>query len=613
MQTKCLPHRGSLRFCIILEVEMGVDKDQIVELLKAGEEFQQLSDTLLSELVGCLQIKEVAAGAHIIVDGEHERSMFILVSGRLRVTRQGKDGTLMLYNEILPGEIVGELGVILDQPRTADITALRRSVLGILSKEDFEYLLNNFPVEINRVFSQAIYNHLRHARRIKNQKRAHAFIVIPLSDEVDAGRVAYNLTRAFSVLGKALHVVLDGDSAGHGCNIDAMEAEHEFLIYQAKASDPGSTAEGIEYADQILFVAQSGSAKELSRVEVGLAKEPGVQLMRKHLIVLHPEKTSCCEDKLAWQGPRNVERVYPASPDDLSDYHRIARFLVGKAVGIVLGGGGARGFAHLGALKAFEEKGIPIDLLGGNSMGALIGASYVFGIPIEEIHTTIRASTKGLFRPDLPVVSILSSKNFEKALRGVFGDTQVQCLWTSYFSAACNLSRADTAVIDSGPLWQAVLASNSPAGLFPPVIRNGEMMVDGAILENVPVQAMRGRLGTALERRRGNGTLIALDVDVKEDLTVDPKIKSLKNWDVIRGRFDKNASPVPGLKSILSYANQIGGLAQRRRIMFLADHYLELPVSHFPMTAYSKAEEIIEIGYEYTLGKIKELQLSIAL
>jgi NTE family protein/lysophospholipid hydrolase len=207
-------------------------------------------------------------------------------------------------------------------------------------------------------------------------------------------------------------------------------------------------------------------------------------------------------------------------------------------------------------------------------------------------------------------VSIFSSKNFEKALRGVFGDTPVQCLWTTYFAAACNLSRADTAVMDFGPLWQAVLASNSPAGLFPPVIRNGEMMVDGAILENVPVQAMRGRLGTALERRRGNGTIIALDVDVKEDLTVDPKMTSLKNWDVIRSRFDKKAPPVPGLKRILSYANQMGGLAQRRRIMSLADYYLELPVSHFSMTAYPKAEEIIDIGYEHTLGKIQELQLT---
>ncbi|MCG8549017.1 MAG: patatin-like phospholipase domain-containing protein, partial [Desulfobacterales bacterium] len=392
-------------------------KDQIVPLLKSGVEFRQLSDTILNELVDRLQIKEVAAGTHVIVEGAHEQSMFILVSGRLRVTRKDTDGNLMLYNEILPGEIVGELGVILDQPRTADITALRNSVLGILSKQDFEQLLHRFPLDMNRVFSQAIYNHLRHSRRVKKQKRAHAFIVIPLSDGVDAGRVSHNLTRAFSVLGKALHVVLEGGNVEQNYNIDRMEAENDFLIYHATAFDAGLMSEVIAYADQILFVAQSGSEKKRSRVEAELASEPGVQLMRKHLIVLHPEKTSHCEDKLAWQVLRDVERVYPASLDDLSDYLRIARFLVGKAVGVVLGGGGARGFAHLGALKAFEEKGIPIDLLGGNSMGALIGASYVFGLPLEQIHTAIQNAAKGLIRPDFPVVSIFSSKNFEKALR----------------------------------------------------------------------------------------------------------------------------------------------------------------------------------------------------
>ncbi len=116
-------------------------------------------------------------------------------------------------------------------------------------------------MDINRVSSQAIYNHLRHSRRIKSQKRAHAFIVIPLSDGVDAGRVAHNLTRAFSVLGKALHVELEGGKAEPHCNIDAMEAENEFLIYHIKRFDAGLVAEVIGYADQILFVAQSGSEK----------------------------------------------------------------------------------------------------------------------------------------------------------------------------------------------------------------------------------------------------------------------------------------------------------------------------------------------------------------
>ena len=590
------------------EVEMTVYKDQIVELLKAGVEFKLLPDPVLNELVDQLQIQEVAGGTQVISEGDNVDSLFVLVSGRLRVSRQGRDGNIMLFNEILPGEIVGELGVILDQCRAADITALRSSVLGVLLKEDFQRLLRKYPVEINRVFSQAIFNHLRHARRVESQKRAHSFVVIPLTPSVDVHLVTKNLTLAFSQMGRAHSVIMESTGQADRFNIDALEADNEYLVYQVATSDMNLALETFKHADQILFVVDAGSPKELSQVEMELANDPGTRLMRKHLIVLHPSKSSVCDDKLAWQQPRDVERVYPASPDDLSDYQRITRFLVGKAVGVVLGGGGARGFAHLGVLKAFEENDIPVDLLGGNSMGALIGGCYAFGIPRDEIHNTILKFTKGIIKLDLPVVSIFSSRNYERALKSIFGVTQVESLWMTYFSAACNLSRADTTVIDSGPLWQAVLASNSPAGLLPPVIKDGQLMVDGAILENVPVQAMRGRLGTALERRRGNGTIIALDVDVKEEICVDPKMTALNSWDVIKSLFNKKSATMPGLKTILTYANQIGGLAQRRRIMGLADYYLELPVSHFPLTSYSSAEEIIEIGYEYTMEKMAELK-----
>lgn len=585
---------------------MTIENEQILELLKASTEFGLLSNPVLIELADRLEIQEVNSGTQIISEGQLTNSMFVLISGRLRVSRQSMDGDILLYNEILPGECVGELGVILHQNRTADITTLRKSVLGILSQKEFENLLKKYPLEINRTFSQAIYNHLRHTRRVKEQKRAHSFIVVPLSADVNVSKVTQNITNAFSLMGLAEHVILDQTSSDKRINIDLLETDNDFLVYQAEAEPSRQTLDSYQYADQILFVSNSGSSKELSAIEKHLANEPGFKLMRKHLIVLHNSKTSFCDDKLEWQKTRDVERVYPACLDGLSDYQRIARFLVSKAVGVVLGGGGARGFAHLGALRAFEEANIPVDLLGGNSMGALIGACYAFGIPLKEIHHEILRFTKGAIKLDLPIVSILSGKNFEKAMLEIFGDTQIQSLWLSYFASACNLSKANTTVLDSGSLRQAILASNSPAGLLPPVIHSGQLLVDGSILENVPVQAMRKRLGTQLEQRHGNGTIIAIDVDVKENFIVDDDITSLEKWNVIKSNFSSRSPKLPGLKDILLRSSLIGGLAQRRRTISTADYYLEPPVSHFPITAYKNAEEIITIGYQYTIEKIAE-------
>ncbi len=583
---------------------MAIGNKQILELLKASTEFGFLSEPVLGDLADRLEIQEIDGGAKIVTEGELIDSMFVLISGRLRVSRQGKDGNTLLYNEILPGECVGEMGVILHQPRTADITALRKSVLGVLSQKEFENLLKKYPVEMNRAFSHAIYNHMRHHARAKRQKRAHSFLVVPLSEDINVSKVSQNLTKAFSFMGPAEHIFLDTAVSKDGLNFDDLETNNLFLVYQTGAVFSYKKLKSYQHADQILFVSRAGASKEISPVEKHFAEEPGFKLMRKHLIILHEKKNRVCDDRQKWREKRDVERVYPATLDNPSDYRRIARFLTSKAVGVVLGGGGARGFAHIGALRALEEADIPVDLLGGNSMGALIGACYAFGIPLGHIHREILRFAKGAMALDLPIVSILSGKNFKKALLETFDNTQVQSLWLSYFAAACNLSKADTAVLDSGPLWQAILASNSPAGLLPPVIYSGQLLVDGSALENVPVQAMRKRLGTILELRRGNGAIIAIDVDVKKDLTVSNDISSLTKWNVFKSNFSSNPAKLPNLKDILIHSSHIGGLAQRGRIIAAADYYLEPPVSHFPLTAYKNADEIIAMGYEYTAKQI---------
>ncbi|MUH72498.1 patatin-like phospholipase family protein [Psychrosphaera haliotis] len=286
----------------------------------------------------------------------------------------------------------------------------------------------------------------------------------------------------------------------------------------------------------------------------------------------------------------------------------MSRFLLEKAVGLVLGGGGARGFAHLGVIKAFEEAGIPIDIIGGNSMGALIGASYVAGVPREQIHLEILKHAKGGMKLTFPVVSIMSNRNLSGAFQEALGDINIENLWTPFFAAACNLTDAETAVLDHGPLWKAVLASNSPAGLFPPVISEGNLLVDGAILENVPVKAMRQRLSTPLERRRGNGLVIAIDVDVRGRFSVDTETLELNTWKKVKSHFSRKQDTLPGIVDILMQVAHIGGLSQRQQTKRGADIYLEPPLSEYKIMDYKKAEQIIEVGYQFTLEHIAELK-----
>lgn len=570
-------------------------------VLSASHVFGVLEPAVLNDLAEALDIESVEGGNLILREGDVAESMLIVVSGRLRVSRKNPDGSLRLYNEVSPGETVGEAGMILQQRRFADVTALRDSTIAVLRRDHFEALLMRHPVALNRVFAQAVYHQLRHTLQRSEQQRAHAFVVVPLHLSAHALIVANSLTLALSGYGRALQVdasILDKRP------LDELEAEFDFLIYQADWRDSAWTRRAFRQADQVIYVGAEGATAEVCDIERKLAAEPGFPMKRQHFALLHPAAASLPGDLARWRSGRQIERVYPLREECRDDFSRFARFLTGRAVGVVLGGGGARGFAHLGILRALEESHIPIDVIGGNSMGALIGAQYASGLGLDEIRQQTMIFALGGERPTLPVISLLSGRRLERDLRKMFGERLIEGLWNPYFAAACNLSQACTTVQDSGPLWRAVLASNSPAGLLPPVLRDGDLLVDGAILDNVPVGAMRSRLGTPFEQRRGNGTIIAIDVDVREDMGVDPTLARLSVRKTIKGYFSASSEVCPGIGDILYRAGHIGGLHQRGRTMAMADHYLEPPVAGFPLMGYRRAAEIAEVGYRYAMEEI---------
>ena len=156
------------------------DPGRVLEVLRASGVFGGLPDDVLQDLAATLKLQFVPGGDIVYREGEQAHTMFFLVSGRLRVSRRDRAGALQLYNEILPGESVGEAGLILQQPRAADITALRDSTLALLTRAEFDRLMTRHPLELNRVFAQAIFNHLRHTSQVVQRRQAQIFVLVPL-------------------------------------------------------------------------------------------------------------------------------------------------------------------------------------------------------------------------------------------------------------------------------------------------------------------------------------------------------------------------------------------------------------------------------------------------
>ena len=278
------------------------------------------------------------------------------------------------------------------------------------------------------------------------------------------------------------------------------------------------------------------------------------------------------------------------------------RYVSRREIGLVLSGGGSRGFAHAGIIRAIHEAGLPIDVIAGVSMGSIMAAGYALSDDWEETIPRFKAQLEGMLSDyTLPFVSMVRGRRFDRYLQTLFGDTNIEDLRIPYFCVSSNPTRADMVVHRTGPLWRATRTSGSLPGLVPPVVDNGDLLYDGCLLNNLPMDLMREEIHT--------GVLIAVDVVPPVDL--DIRATGLENpsgWRIAWSRLNPLAKAVemPGIVSILQRAGALGSIFHRQKLIEddIADLYLRPPVEQFQILDFSVADQAVEIGYAYGLAEI---------
>jgi len=166
---------------------------------------------------------------------------------------------------------------------------------------------------------------------------------------------------------------------------------------------------------------------------------------------------------LAWLEKRRVHAHHHLRMRNDQDWRRLVRRLTGRATGLALSGGAARGNAHIGVIRALEEAGVEIDLIGGTSMGALVGALLTMDAPAQrmvDFGRTFSARRK-LLDLTLPLVSFLTSGRVTAVLRALCGEVQIEDLWRPFVCVSSNLTRAEPLVHTTGSLWHALRASTA--------------------------------------------------------------------------------------------------------------------------------------------------------
>ncbi len=583
-------------------------------VLAACPLFEGLDQAALADLVGQMEWLTLPGGQPLFYQGQEGNSLYIVMSGRLRVVVEAERGTERLVREVGRGETVGEMALLTGEPRSATVFAVRDTELGRLSRAKFDHLLEEHPRTILRL-TRMLASWLVSANRpVPKASVSTTVTVVPVGEHVPLGPFTDRLAAALGRVGSTLHLnperldaclgagaaQADDDHADHARItgwLSAQEVDHRFVLYEADAEPSVWTRRCLRQADRLFVVADASAEPGLGPAAAAiLAQGDARARVAMDLVLLHADPTSDPIGTQHWLELAPFDNHYHVRSPEVRDFDRLARNLAGAGIGLVLGGGGARGFAHIGVLMAMEEAGIPVDHIGGTSMGAVIAAQYACGVDPRDMVALNRHGWLG-FKPHkdytVPVISLLSDTSARAMLEMMFGERQIEDLWLSYFCVSTNLTRSEIRVHRNGPVRRAVRASIAIPGTAPPELdTNGDLLVDGGVLNNLPVNVMR---------RFSEGPVVAVDVSPAVDLAADHgHVRVPSPWRLMLNAVKRKASRryFPSIFQILYRTAVLSSIRSAKGAKREADLCIEPPVGGFETLEMDSIERIVEVGYD---------------
>ncbi|HET8942730.1 MAG TPA: cyclic nucleotide-binding and patatin-like phospholipase domain-containing protein, partial [Rudaea sp.] len=349
------------------------DRDQPFEmrkLLRGLALFRHLDDDTADELAGELEWFAMPGGNVLFEAGGESDSLYLLKSGSLGAFKPDQDNVLQLSGIIAAGETVGELGLIVDQPRSATVRALRDSELLRLSRKGFDKLIARHP-EAMLISARLAVQRLITRETSQLLSVPRTFAILAHNKSVDASAFAERLREALSRYGHCAQIEAEAARGKTSAWFSAMEARLRYVLYVADGDDEIWNEMCVRQADCLLLLADASQRASHWPEKASIDAERALHRPR-HLLLVHA--SGKIEPGAASRWLAKVPGVAHHHVRNDSDVERVARLLIGRSVGLVLSGGGARGFAHIGVVRALREAGIRIDSVCGTSIGAIIGA-----------------------------------------------------------------------------------------------------------------------------------------------------------------------------------------------------------------------------------------------
>ncbi|XP_025022047.1 patatin-like phospholipase domain-containing protein 7 isoform X2 [Python bivittatus] len=598
---------------------------------------------------------EVEAGRAVYRQGDHSDCTYIVLNGRLRSVIRMDDGKKHLTGEYGRGDLIGVVEALTHQPRATTVHAVRDSELAKLPEGALISIKRKFPQVVTRLIHLLGEKILGNLQQGGHQLALHTtsskwdssnpasnlatVAIMPVSEDVPLSTFTLELKHALCAIGPAL--LLTSDNIKQQLGSAALDSIHEYrlsswlgqqedmhriVLYQSDSTLTPWTQRCIRQADCILIVGlgeQEPTVGELERMLENTAVRA-----QKQLILLHredgplPSRTvewlnmrSWCSAHLHLRCPRRVfsrrslpklkelyERVFQKPADRHSDFSRLARILTGNAVALVLGGGGARGCSQVGVIRALNEAGIPVDMIGGTSIGSFMGALYAE----ERSYTQMRIKARqwamnmnSVFKTVLdltyPITSMFSGASFNNGVRDIFKDKQIEDLWIPFFIITTDITASAMRVHTDGCLWRYIRASMSLSGYLPPLCdpKDGHLLMDGGYINNLPADVARSM---------GAKIVIAIDVGSRDETDLTNYGDALSGWWLLWKRWNPLVEKVKVLnmaeiQTRLAYVCCVRQLEMVKNSDYC--EYIRPPIDRYGTLDFGKFDEICEVGYQH--------------
>ena len=586
-------------------------------LIILNDLFGTTSHDLLKKMEGHLQWHRLRRGGVLFRQGDAGDNLYIIVSGRLQVISDSDDGETRTV-ERARGELIGEMALLLGGYRTATVRCIRDSDLVSISRDAAQKLFEEHP-RVMLVITRMLARRVQQGMHTSKKKRTGMSIaVVAAQPDAPLSEFSQRLAKALGELVSTLHlnshrvdslihvenISQVGDDSPYRMNLsiwlDEQETRYQFILYEADMSETLWTNRCLKQADQIVILARASGPRPLDGNAAGVFSRDGATSVKRTLVLLHADPSRLPRNTRQWKDLLQAQDHYHLAGESDAQYARLARIFAGKAVGLVLSGGGACGFAHIGVIRALEEASVPIDLIGGTSIGATVSAQYALGTSWEEMVRLGRKTfvdSKPFRDLTIPYFSFIGCRKLDEAVKKTYGETMIEDLWLNYFCVSSNLTTAKAVVHDRGLLRTAVRASTALPGILEPVIQDHELLVDGGVLNNLPVDVMQDLWDCCIIAVNASGG--ADDFSVRREEIPSP-------WELLHSFVRPSSGSIrfPNLFDIISRTTTVSSVHKTNFAKTAAALFLRPPVAGIGLLDFASIDRIVAVGYEYAKQKV---------